>query len=390
MSVNLDISSGGGGSVNSNASLPADPALVQRAKLGESLFKNTLNLQDRYQGSVLLPKGVFLPTIPAPNMDPDTAAVFMMALMSQVSESETKGMMQNIVSNMTTKDLLNQEIFKKMSDNIKKAAEAANQQKSKKLADDIGLGFQVAALILGAVALSVFTAGITAPVVIGLALGALMTTMSVADRISEAVDAKWKKSDDTEVRIKITWEGMMELMMDNPDLIPQDIKNKGEGAIKKYQDDVAMGVSIGLTVLMLGASLAAGFAGVNGSVSKMADAVKKAGDLGAKMTTLISARASQGAEIFSSIAQTGEAASMVVSGGYGISIAIINFDMKEADNKKNSFFAMQDALNQLLDSNRDAIAKSIETLGSKYETMASVVADVREVATRSSSAINRS
>jgi hypothetical protein len=64
--------------------------------------------------------------------------------------------------------------------------------------------------------------------------------------------------------------------------------------------------------------------------------------------------------------------------------------MKEADNQKTSFFAMQDALNQLLDSNRDAIAKSIEILGSNYETMASVVADVRDVATRSSSAISRS
>jgi hypothetical protein len=136
--------------------------------------------------------------------------------------------------------------------------------------------------------------------------------------------------------------------------------------------------------------VAAGFAGVTGSASKMADAVKKAGDLGAKMTALVSARASQGTEIVSSITQVGEAASMVVSGGYGISIAIINFDMKEADNKKQSFFAMQDALNQFLDSNRDAIARSIETLGSNYETMASVVADVRDVATRSSSAINRS
>lgn len=383
MGVNLDISSSGGGTVNSNASLPQDPALVQRAKLGESLFSNIINLQDRYQGSVLLPKGVFLPTIPAPNMDPDTAAVFMMALMSQVSESETKGMMQNIVSNMTEKDARNKEIFKIMSDNIKKATEIANQQKSKKLADDIGLGFQVAALILGGIALSVFTAGITAPAVIGLAIGAVMTLMSVADRTAEALDAKWTKKDGTEAKLKISWEGMMERMMDNPDLIPQEIKDKGAGAIKKYQDDVAMGVSIGLTVLMLGASLAAGFAGVTGSASKMADAVKKAGDLGAKMTTLITARASQGAEIFSSMAQVGEAASMIVSGGYGISIAIINFDMKEADNKKQSFFAMQDALNQFLDSNRDAIARSIETLGSNYETMASVVADVREVSSRS-------
>lgn len=390
MGVKFNISSIGGETVNSNASLPQDPALVQRAKLGESLFNNIINLQDRYQGSVLLSKGVFLPTIPAPNMDPDTAAVFMMALLSQVSESETKGMMQNIVSNMANKDARNQEIFKIMSDNIKKATEIANQQKSKKLADDIGLGFQVAALILGAVAMSVFSAGITAPAVIGLALGAVMTMMSVADRITEAADAKWTKNDGTEVRLKISWEGMMERMMDNPDLIPQEIKDKGAGAIKKYQDDVAMGVSIGLTVLMLGASLAAGFGGVTGSASKMADAVKKAGDLGAKMTALITARASQGMEIFSSGAEAVEAASMVVSGGYGISIAVMNFDMKEADNQKTSFFAMQDALNKLLDSNRDAIAKSIETLGSNYETMASVVADVRDVATRSSSAISRS
>jgi len=390
MGVGLDTSSGAGRPVTSNASVPDGKVLVQRAKLGESLFNNIISLQDRYQGSVLLPKGIFLPTIPAPKMDPDTAAVFMMALMSQVSESETKGMMQNIVSNMADKDARNKVIFETMSDNIKRATEIANQQKSKKLADDIGLGFQVAAMILGALAMSVFTAGVTAPAVIGLAIGALMTMMSVADRVAEAVDAKWTKEDGTEARLKISWQGMMERMMDNTNLIPQAIKDQGAGAIKKYQDDVAMGVSIGLTVLMLGASLAAGFASFTGTASKMADAVKKAGDLGSKMTALISARASQGAEVLSAITQVGEANSMIVSGGYGISIAVINFDMKEADNKKTSFFAMQDALNQLLDSNRDAIAKSIETLGSAYETMGSVVADVRDVATRSSSAISRS
>jgi hypothetical protein len=64
--------------------------------------------------------------------------------------------------------------------------------------------------------------------------------------------------------------------------------------------------------------------------------------------------------------------------------------MKEADNKKNYFFALQESVNQYLDSNRDAIARNIETLGSAYETMGSVVADVRDVATRSSSAISRS
>lgn len=390
MGVDLDTFLGAGWAVNSNASRPEDPALVQRAKLGESLFNNIINLQDRYQGNVLFPKGVFSPTIPAPNMDPDTAAVFMMALMSQVSESETKGMMQNIVSNMADKDVRNQEIFKIMSDNIKRAAETAKQEKSKKLSDDIGLGFQVAALILGLVALSVFTGGITAPAVIGAAIGVVTTMMSVADRIAEAADAKWTKSDGTQVRLKISWEGMMERIMDDPALIPQAIKDQGDAGIKKYKEDITMAYSIGITIMLLGASLLAGFASVSGSASKMADAVKKAGDLGAKMTALISARASQGTEILSSITQVGEAASMVVSGGYGISIAIINFNMKEADNKKNSFFAMQDALNQLLDSNRDAIAKSIETLGSNYELMASVVADVRDVATRSSSAISRS
>ena len=372
-----------------NASVLDDAREISRAKIGDSLFNNPLSIQGRYEGSVLLPKALVAQTIPAPKMDPDTAAVFMMAIMSQVSESETKGMMQNIVSNMTNKDLLNKEIFKQMSDNIKKAAEIANQQKSKKLADDTGLGFQVLALILGAVAMSVFTAGITAPAVIGLAIGAVMTMMSVADRVAEALDAKWTKEDKTEARVKISWEGMMERIMDDPALIPQAIKDQGDAGIKKYKEDITMAYSIGITIMLLGASLLAGFASVTGSVNKMADAVKKAADLSAKIAVQISARASQGMEILSSGVQIAEAASMVCSGAYGISIAFINFEMKEADNKKNSFFAMQDALNQLLDSNRDAIAKSIETVGSAYETMGSVVADVRDVATRSSSAISR-
>jgi hypothetical protein len=51
---------------------------------------------------------------------------------------------------------------------------------------------------------------------------------------------------------------------------------------------------------------------------------------------------------------------------------------------------MQDALNQYLDSTRDAIAKNIETFGFAIETMASVVADKRDVDARGSSAISRS
>jgi hypothetical protein len=212
----------------------------------------------------------------------------------------------------------------------------------------------------------------------------------VADRVAEAFDAKWTKEDGTEARLKISWEGMMERIMDDPALMPQAIKDQGEGAMKKYKEDITMAYTIGFTILLLGASLLAGFASFTGSVNKMADAVKKAADLSAKIAVQISARASQGMEILSSGVQIAEAASMVCSGAYGISIAFIDFNMKEADNKKNAYFAMQDALNQLLDSNRDAIAKSIETLGAAYATMSSVEADVRDVAARSSSAISRS
>jgi hypothetical protein len=393
MGVKLDTPSGNAGAVKSNASLSDVAVSTQRAKLGDSLFNNIINLQDRYQGSVLLPKGVFLPTIPAPNMDPDTAAVFMMALMSQVSESESKGIMQIMVSNMKTNDSLNTEIFKNMSDNIKKATEIANQRKSQQISNDVGLGFSTAAAILGliaTVALSVFSLGVGAPAVIAAALGVGQAMMSVADRIAESTEAKWKKSDGTEARIKISWEGMMERIMDHRDLIPQAIKDKGDDAVEKYQQEITMAYSIALTITMLGASLVAGFASVTGNASKVADAVQNAAKLSAKLNVHIANWTSQATEAISSGAQVVEAASMIVSGSYGVSIAVINFQMKEADNKKNYFFAMQEAVNQYLDSNRDAIAKNIETLGSTYETMGSVVADVRDVATRSSSAISRS
>jgi hypothetical protein len=301
--------------------------------------------------------------------------------------------MQIMVSNMKTNDSLNKEIFKNMSDNIKKATEIANQRKSQQISNDVGLGFSTAAAILGliaTVALSVFSLGVGAPAVIAAALGVGQAMMSVADRIAESTEAKWKKSDGTEARIKISWEGMMERIMDNRDLIPQAIKDKGDDAVKKYQQEITMAYSIALTITMLGASMVAGFASVTGNASKVADAVQNAAKLSAKLNVHIANWTSQATEAISSGAQVVEAASMIVSGSYGVSIAVINFEMKEADNKKNYFFAMQEAVNQHLDSNRDAIAKNIETLGSAYETMGSVVADVRDVATRSSSAISRS
>jgi len=393
MGVNLDVSSGGGGTVNSKDSRLDDSVSVGRAKLGESLFNSNLILQDRYQGSVLLPKSFFSQSIPAPNMDPDTAAVFMLALMSQVSESESKGLMQIMVSNMNTNDALNKEIFKTMSDNMKKAEKIASQQKSQQISNDVGLGFSTAAAIIGliaTVALSIFSFGVGAPALIAAALGVGQAMMSVADRIAESTDATWTKNDGTEGRIKISWEGMMERIMDNPDLIPKAIKNEGDDAVKKYKQEITMAYSIGLTITMLGASLLAGFSSVAGNASKVSDAVQNAAKLSAKINVHIANWTSQVTEAASGAGQVVEAATMIVSGGYGISIAVIEFNMKEADNKKNYFFAMQDALNQYLDSNRDAIAKNIETLGSAYETMGSVVADVRDVAERSSFAISRS
>lgn len=363
-----------------------------RASLGQSLFNNPLSLQGRYEGNVLLPQGVFARSIPEPKMDPDTAAVFMMALLSQVSDSQSKGNMQIIISNMNQNDALNNEIFKNMSENIKRVAEIAAQQKAKQASSDIGLGFNVAGAIfglLGSVALAVFSLGIGAPAVIAAGLGVFQAVMGVSDRIAQAVDAQWTKSDGTKASIKISWEGMMERIMDNPDLIPQSIKDKGEDAVKKYQQDVTLAYSIGLTIAMLGASLLAGFSSVFGGASKVIDATQRAVTLGSKIGVQIANRTAQATEMISSAAETVDAASMIVSGGYGVSIAIINFDMKEADNKKNHFFAMQEALNQHLDSTRDAIAKSIENLGSAYETMSSVVADVRDVGTRGASALGR-
>lgn len=393
MSGKIDISSRGGEALNSNTVQSGDSVLAQRKKLGESLFKNVINLQDQYQRSVLLPKSVFSQTISAPTMDPDTAAAFMMALMSQVSENESKGMMQIMQSNIKNNDAINKEIFEKMSENIKKATEIANQRKSQQISNDVGLGFSTAAAILGliaTVALSVFSLGVGAPAVIAAALGVGQAMMSVADRIAESTGEKWKKSDGTEARIKISWEGMMERIMDNRDLIPQAIKNKGDDAVKKYQQEITMAYSIALTITVLGASLLAGFASVTGNAGKVADAVQNAAKLSAKMNVHIANWSSQASEAISAGAQIGEAASMIVSGGYGISIAVINFNMKEADNQKNYFFAMQEALNQHLDSNRDAIAKNIENLGSAYEIMAFVVADNSDVAKRSSSSISRS
>jgi hypothetical protein len=202
---------------------------VSREQIGDSLFSNLISFQSKYEQSSAVAKQLVNKTIPAPLMDPDTAAVFMGALISSVSEADYKGKMQIIVSNMKTSDKINEEIFKKMSSNIKKAEEIAAQKKAAKIGEDAALGFMTAGAILGfigAALLTCFSLGGGTALLVGAGIGLVQTLMSVADRICEATDAQWEKKDGTKARVKVSWEGMMERILDDPNMIDEKTRKK--------------------------------------------------------------------------------------------------------------------------------------------------------------------
>lgn len=365
---------------------------ISREKIGYSLFSDLISFQSAYEQSAVVAQPLIKKAIPAPLMDPDTATVFMGALISSVNESDYKGKMQIIVSNMKTSDKINEEIFKKMTSNIKKAEEMAIQKKAAKVGEDVALGFMTAGAIvglIGAILLTAFSLGGGTAVLVGAGIGLTQTLMSVADRIAEATDAKWEKSDGTKTRVKISWEGMMERILDDPNLIPNQIKNKGPDAVAQYKQIATMAVSIMMTISCIAASIACGVSGISKSTASLVDVTKKATSIGAKIGTQIANKAATASEIFSNTSEVVGGISTVVSAGYGISIAFINFDMKEADNQKNFLAASNEAISKFLDSQRDGIAQNIQSMGDTYETLSSIVSDVREVNERSAASIGR-
>jgi hypothetical protein len=144
-----------------------------------------------------------------------------------------------------------------------------------------------------------------------------------------------------------------------------------------------------MTVSCMVASIACGFSGISKSAASVVEVTKQAVSLGAKIGTQIANKAATTTEIFSNTAEAVGAVSTVVSAGYGISIAFINFDMKEADNQKNFLAASNEAINKFIDSQRDSIAQNIQSMGDTFETLGSIVADVREVNERSAASIGR-
>jgi hypothetical protein len=374
--------------INDATSLPGE-LNISREKSRELLFSGLVSYLSKYEQSAAALTPLMSKDIPAPNLDPDTAAVFMMALMSSVSETDYKGKMQLIVSNMKTSDKLNEAMFKKMSENMKKAAEIAKQNKSSQISNDVALGMSTTAAVfgfVGALLLTAFSLGGGAAVLIGAGIGLVQTLMSVADRVAEAADAKWEKQDGTTARVKISWEGMMERILDDPKLIPAGMNKEDT---EKYKQYMSMAISIAISLALMAGSLACGYAGIVKSGDKLSDALKNAASLGAKMNVLVANRASQVSSTVSGGADLIGSASTIVSSGYGVSIAFMNFDMKEADNQKNYIQALNESINKFIDSQRDGIAQNIENIGASYEAMSSVVADIREVGSRSVSSIGR-
>lgn len=371
---------------------PIESLSASREAVGKELFNNVLSFQNPIENGGRILWSTQTKDIPMPNLDPDTASVVLSALLSSVSDVESKGKMKIIISNMNSTEELNKEIFKKMSENIKKAAEIAKQQRSAQISKDASLGLSTAAAIFGMIGAALFTlatggAGVGALIIASFSV--TQAVMGVADRIAQATDAKITNVNGEKVKLKISWEGMVESITDYSGAIPQSIKDKGPAEVNKYKQELAMGFSMAISLTLAIASIALGAGSILSAGDKIGKAVKEAASLSEKVGRQVTGAISQITEMTSTMAEIGDSFSQAVSAGYGISIADINFNMKQADNQKNFQLAMKDQINKFLESNRQSLEKNIEWLSSSFEMLGSIVADVRDTGSRSVSSMGR-
>jgi hypothetical protein len=329
-------------------------------------------------------------TLERPRLDPDTAAIMIAGTLENAGNISIKVSTNTLTTAIRLSEALNKEKIRKYDQNIKKTAELAAKNKEKQVASDVGLGFSTAAAIagmIGAIFLTIFTAGGGAAAIVAAAIGLTTALMDVTDRIMQAQNngqgVKFKALDGTDKNIEFSFAGMVkrateQIIHDNKvnnsanPLVPKGLtKAEEEAFISKW----VMGWTITVNLLVAGAAIAAGAVSLNG----VAKGAKTVADNGKRLSEAISVQTAKlvaaVAESIQMINEVGGACSMIANGAYGVQLAYISFDQKELDIMKDSMDAWSKVLSGEISSNQDYISSVMEKIEESFENLATLLSN---------------
>lgn len=295
------------------------------------------------------------PRIPGMILEPDIAQVMTADTLGKSQDEQLKTLLNNLKSASETLDDVNKKKMDKLHKRMNTVLEQIKKQQEAKLAGDITFGLSIAASILsliGAALLTFVSMGAAAPALIGAVIGATTTIMDGVDRGLQEAGVKYtsgplagkQATASLAGLVGAAWEAMM---VSSPEFraLP---KEEQEKRIMGMQ----IAVTVGMSILLLGAGIGAGA----GSVMKVAsEGVKVGSSLSATMGRVVGSLVGKGAEIAQTITETANSASTISSSVFGIQLANITFESNELDNQRQFFEALAEAVQRLITSNQESL-----------------------------------
>jgi hypothetical protein len=219
-----------------------------------------------------------------------------MVVLNQLEESQISAFSKELQEAQPRYEKTMNVMIAKIEEQARKQAEIQKKQKDNQVASDIQLGLGAAMTVFGILA-TILTAGAASPLIaVGMAIGATLTSLDIVNRGLQAGNVKYDDPLDKTGRKKnpldISIGGLVKMAVEKhaaTDLgfYPNEIKRKGPAAMEKYRNEVVMGVSIFISIVIAGSTIALSVGGIV-SMKNAAKAAKDGIDIAKESTKSLS------------------------------------------------------------------------------------------------------
>jgi len=362
--------------------------LNERKSTDSFFFKKENNIDDQ---NFKIPDYI-APSIDYPKMDPETALIILNGTF------EKSGLIQLIVKekrlSWSTKqnDAINIEKEKTYKKNAEKARELAAQKRDQQTAQDVALGFSVAAALfglIGAIFATIFSGGIATPALVGAIIGFTMMSLNVADRAVQGANGgkgiKFIANDGKEKNIEISLGGMVKRIVEQQEkdgtlIIPKELKGADREA---YKEKIILAMTIWVSLIVAATTIACGLLSLGSMVNAAKNVVTAGVSLGEKLIHEATTTFNTVTQLTNIVVGLGEATAKLYASICGIQIAKSTFQIKISDVERllldmlykindDEIKFMQRAISESFDSQREMIeniSKNIENYNISKEKL---------------------
>jgi hypothetical protein len=280
----------------------------------------------------------------------------------------------------------------KIEEQARKQNEIKEKEKKNQIASDVQLGLGAALTVLGILA-TILTAGALSPLIgVGMAISATMTAADIVNRGLKAgkvqYDDPLDKTGRKKNQLDISIGGLVKMEVERAAAkgtfaYPDEIKNKGPEAMEKYRNQVIMGVSMFMSILVAGATIALSVGGIVG----LRNAAKAASDGAglAKDAVTATSKLAKFAEANSAQIQMVNQVSQVAADGTnlgltiyqnvnGIGMAETKFSMQLASAEANRL----ETTHEILQSYINKIQSSMKNMSESINDSKGILADAQK------------